>query len=306
MTSSYTCPMHPEVRQEEPGTCHICGMALEPVQVSTEDEPGREYEEMWLRFRVSTVLTLPVFLLAMSDFGPLSRFSGGMSEQTRTFIQLLLSTPVIVWGGWPFFVRGWQSVVNRALNMFTLIGLGVSVTYVYSLFAALLPGLFPASFRSSAGSVAVYFEAAAVIITLVLLGQVLELKARSQTGAAIRSLLGLAAKKARRLDDQGNEEDVPIEHIEVGDRLRVRPGEKIPVDGEVVDGASSVDESMITGEPLPVEKSTGDKVVGATVNRVGSLIIRAEKIGADTLLARIVEMVSDRWPIRWRVISFPR
>jgi len=293
MPSSYTCPMHPEVRQDEPGTCPICGMALEPVQVTIEEGPDPEYLDMWRRFRISTVLTLPVFLLAMSDFGPLSRFSGGLGEQTRTTIQLLLASPVIIWGGWPFFVRGWQSVRNRALNMFTLIGLGVFVTYVYSLFAALLPDLFPPSFRSAEGSVAVYFEAAAVIVTLVLLGQVLELKARSQTGAAIKGLLGLAAKQARRLDDQGNEEDVPIEHIVVGDRLRVRPGEKIPVDGEVIDGASSVDESMITGEPLPVEKSAGDKVVGATVNRVGSLIIRAEKIGADTLLARIVQMVSE-------------
>ncbi len=294
--SIYTCPMHPEVEREEPGSCPKCGMALELAVSTTSTETENdtsEYDSMLRRFQISTLLTVPVFLLAMSELGAGRLEQVGLTRQLVTMIQLVLATPVIVWGGWPFFVRGWQSVVNRALNMFTLIGLGTLVTFVYSLVAALAPGVFPDSFRTEAGTVAVYFEAAAVIVTLVLLGQVLELKARSRTGTAIKGLLDLAPKTARLIEPDGTERDVDITDIQVGDQLRVRPGEKVPMDGEVVSGSSSIDEAMITGEPLPVEKTVGDKVVGATVNRTGSLVIRAEKIGADTLLARIVQMVAD-------------
>ncbi len=292
----YTCPMHPEIERDEPGSCPKCGMALEQVLSSdsgSADEDTTEYHSMLRRFRISTLLTVPVFLLAMGELGAGRLESLGLTRQLTTMIQLVLASPVILWGGWPFFVRAVQSVRNRALNMFTLIGLGTAVTYIYSLVAALAPDVFPDSFRTPSGTVAVYFEAAAVIVTLVLLGQVLELKARSQTGTAIKSLLDLAPKTARLVRPDGNEEDVDIAHIQVGDLLRVRPGESVPVDGEVTQGSSSIDESMITGEPVPVEKTVGDKVVGATVNRTGSLVIRAEKIGADTLLARIVQMVAD-------------
>ncbi len=289
----YTCPMHPEIVRDEPGSCPICGMGLEPRTVTVGEEESAELVDMRRRFWVSLVLSVPVFLITMADLIPGLVGTGGISRHTITFIQLVLATPVVLWGGWPFFVKGWQSVVNRSLNMFTLIGLGVFVAYTYSVVAALFPGLFPPSFRDAAGNVAVYFEAAAVIVTLVLLGQVLELKARSQTGAAIRALLGLAPKTARRINDDGTEEDVPLDQVQVGDRLRVRPGEKVPVDGVVIEGSSSVDEAMITGEPIPVTKAPGDRVIGATINRTGSLVIRAEKVGADTLLSRIVQMVAE-------------
>lgn len=289
----YICPMHPEVLKNEPGNCPICGMALEPRTVSLEDEENPELEDMNRRFRVSVVLAVPLVAIAMSEMIPGFNPEDFMSPRTLVWLQLVLATPVVLWGGWPFYVRAVDSLRTRNLNMFTLIGLGVSVAYAYSLVATAAPGLFPASFRGESGQVAVYYEAAAVIVTLVLLGQVLELRARSQTNTAIKDLLGMAPKTARRLNDDGSEQDVPLDQVQVGDRLRVRPGEKIPVDGEVLEGTSSVDESMVTGEPMPVEKSTGTKVVGATVNGTGSLTIRAEKVGADTLLSQIVQMVAE-------------
>jgi Cu+-exporting ATPase len=287
----YTCPMHPEIVRDRPGTCPICGMALEPRTV-TAVEDNAELADMKRRFWTSVVLTLPLLVIGMGELVGLhlDRF---VSARTLSWLELALASPVVLWGGWPFFTRGWQSVVNRSLNMFTLIGLGVGVAYTYSLIATLFPHLFPASFRGMGGRVPVYFEAAAVIVTLVLLGQVLELKARSQTGAAIRALLGLAPKTARRVRADGAEEDVPLDEVQPGDLLRVRPGEKVPVDGEVVDGASSVDESMVTGEPIPVEKRPGDRVIGATINGTGTLVMRAERVGADTLLSRIVQMVAE-------------
>jgi Cu+-exporting ATPase len=290
----YTCPMHPEIVRSGPGSCPICGMALEPRGVTVEEEENAELKDMTRRFWVSLILTVPVLISAMSPL-----FLGGRSlgqlvpARFWTWFELMLATPVILWGGWPFFARGWQSVVNRSLNMFTLIGLGVGVAYVYSVIAAVFPEIFPVSFRDEAGEVGVYFEAAAVITTLVLLGQVLELRARSQTGAAIKALLGLAPKTARLLREDGTEADVPLDQVQVGDRLRVRPGEKIPVDAVVLEGSSSVDESMITGEPIPVEKKKNDKVTGATINGTGSLVIEARRVGADTLLAHIVRMVSE-------------
>ncbi|MGC8915589.1 MAG: heavy metal translocating P-type ATPase [Thermoanaerobaculum sp.] len=287
----YTCPMHPEILQDGPGSCPLCGMALEPRTVAAVEESA-ELAHMRRRFWVSLALTVPVLAMAMGELIPgFARL--GLSRRALTLFALLLATPVVLWGGWPFFVRALRSIVNRSLNMFTLIGLGVFVAYAYSVVAAIVPGVFPASFRDANGNVAVYFEAAAAIVTLVLLGQVLELKARSRTGAAIRALLGLAPKTARRLDDDGHERDVPLEEVKVGDRLRVRPGEKIPVDGTVLEGASSVDESMLTGEPIPVAKKPGDRVIGATLNRTGTLVIRAEKVGADTLLSQIVKMVAE-------------
>ena len=289
--AEWTCPMHPEIVRTEPGSCPICGMALEPRTISLEDEPNPELDDMTRRFQVSVALTVPVFLLAMSEFlpGSLGRL---VPPSALAWVQLALATPVVLWGGWPFFVRGWHSVTNRSLNMFTLIALGVGVAYIYSVIATVFPGLFPHSFRMHNGHVGVYFEAAAVIVTLVLLGQVLELRARSHTGAAIRALLGLAPKTARRLGSDGSEEDVPLDHVRAGDRLRVRPGEKVPVDGTVLDGTSAVDESMVTGEPIPVEKREGDRVIGATVNGTGSFVMRAERVGRDTLLAQIVDMVA--------------
>ncbi len=291
----YTCPMHPEVVQDGPGSCPKCGMALEPMVVSLDaEEDDSEYRDMLRRFIVSAVLTLPLLVIAMRDFIP-----GGQSlevlasARTLEWIEVLLATPVVLWGGWPFFVRGVQSVINRSLNMFTLIGLGVSVAYVYSLIAVFFPQIFPETMRSPQGTVGVYFEAAAVIVTLILLGQVLELKARSRTGAAIKALLGLAPKTARKINEDGTEVDIPLEHVQVGDVLRVRPGEKIPVDGVVLEGTSSVDESMISGEPMPVLKKPGDKLIGATVNTTGTLVMKAEKVGSDTLLARIVQMVAE-------------
>ncbi|RLA10824.1 MAG: copper-transporting ATPase, partial [Gammaproteobacteria bacterium] len=288
----YTCPMHPEVVQEGPGECPICGMALEPVTVTLEEGENAELLSMTRRFWVGAALSLPLVIIVMGDLIP-----GKPISRLAPFVldwgELALATPVVLWGGWPFFVRGWNSLVSRHLNMFTLISLGTGVAYLYSLVATLVPAIFPASFRGEDGSVAVYFEAAAVIVTLVLLGQVMELRARNRTGAAIRALLGLAPKTARRVNADGSEQDVPLEQVEVGDHLRVRPGEKVPVDGAVVDGRSSVDESMITGEPIPVEKNPGDGVIGATVNGTGGLVIEATLVGADTMLARIVQMVAQ-------------
>jgi Cu+-exporting ATPase len=289
--TQYTCPMHPEIIRDLPGECPICGMALEPVTVTLEEEENPELVDMTRRFVVSVILTVPVVVVAMGDVVGLT-FDWLASPRTLGWLELALGTPVVLWGGWPFFVRGWQSVVNRSLNMFTLIALGTGVAYAYSLVATVARGAFPASFRDAHGEVGVYFEAAAVIVTLVLLGQVMELRARSRTGAAIRALLGLAPKTARRLEVDGSEQDVPLDRVQVGDRLRVRPGEKIPVDGRVVEGASAVDESMITGEPIPVEKQREDKVIGATVNGTGGLVIEAQRVGADTMLAQIVQMVA--------------
>jgi P-type Cu+ transporter len=288
----YTCPMHPEVRQIGPGSCPLCGMALEPVEMTAEEPENDELIDMTRRFRVSAALAVPVLLLAMSEMLP-GALGRALPGDVRAWIQLALATPVVLWGGAPFFARGWQSVVNRSPNMFTLIALGVGVAWVYSVVATLVPDLFPPSFRLHDGSVGVYFEAAAVIVVLVQLGQVLELRARSRTGAAIRALLGLAPKTARRVRPDGTDEDVPLEHIHPGDRLRVRPGEKVPVDGVVLEGTTAVDESMVTGESMPVEKSAGDRVIGATVNGTGSLVVRAEAVGAGTLLARIVAMVAQ-------------
>jgi P-type Cu+ transporter len=289
----YTCPMHPEIIRDAPGNCPICGMALEPVVATgAAGEESPELRDMTRRFWIAAVLTLPLVFVAMGDLLPGQPVSRSFSMRTRELLELLLATPVCVWAAWPFYARAVQSVQHRSLNMFTLIGLGVSVAYGYSVVGALLPGIFPAGFRQH-GAVPVYFEAAGVIVTLVLLGQVLELRARQATGTAIRKLLGLAAKTARRIRTDGSEEDVALELLHSGDRLRVRPGEKIPTDGVVLEGASAVDEAMISGEPIPVEKGPGDRVVGATVNGTGSLIMRAEKVGADTLLARIVAMVAE-------------
>ena len=293
-TRQWTCPMHPEIVRDTPGSCPICGMALEPMVATTEgEEASPELRDMTRRFWFSAALTLPLVLIAMGEFLPGAPTSRILSGRSRTILELLLATPICTWAAWIFYERAVQSIRNRSLNMFTLIGLGVFVAFGYSIVAALAPGIFPAAFRDEAGEVAVYFEAAAVIVTLILLGQVLELRARSQTGSAIRKLLGLQAKTARRLRDDGTEEDVSLEAVQIGDRLRVRPGEKIPVDGVVLDGTSAVDESMVSGESIPVEKHPGARVVGATVNGTGALVMRADKVGADTLLARIVAMVSE-------------
>ena len=290
--TGYTCPMHPEIIQDHPGSCPKCGMALEPKTVAVE-ESNEELIEMTRRFWVSAVLAIPVFLLAMiADLFP-ALLPDGLSMQSVQWIEFTLATPVVLWGGWPFYVRAVQSVKTWNLNMFTLIGLGVSVAWTYSMVALLLPGIFPSVMQMEGGLVDVYFEAAAVITALVLLGQVLELRARSQTNAAIKMLLGLAPNTARIVRDDGSEEDIPLEQVVVGDVLRIRPGEKIPVDGTVTEGNSSVDESMVTGEPIPVEKNQGERVIGATVNGTGSLLMRAEKVGADTLLSQIVHMVSE-------------
>ncbi len=289
----YTCPMHPEVEQVGPGDCPKCGMALEPRTVAAEEDDNPELRDMTRRFWFATALSIPLFTIAMVDMLPGRPVSSLLPGRLRAFLELALATPVCLWSAWPFYVRAVRSVRNLSLNMFTLIGLGVVVTYLYSVAATLFPGLFPDSFRVHGGEVAVYFEAAGVIVTLVLLGQVIELRARSQTGAAIRKLLGMAAKSARRINADGSEEDVPLEVVQPGDRLRVRPGEKVPVDGVVIEGLSSVDESMVTGEPIPVEKAPGDPIIGATINGTGGLIVRAEKVGADTLLSRIVTMVAE-------------
>ena len=289
----WTCPMHPEIVRHEPGNCPICGMALEPRTVVADEEGANpELIDMTRRFWLAAAFTIPLFVVAMGDLLPGEPISRMLSPRARTWLELALATPVCLWSAWPFYVRFVQSLKNKSLNMFTLIGLGVSVAYGYSVVAALAPQIFPESFREG-GAVAVYFEAAGVIVTLILLGQVLELRARSQTGAAIKKLLGLAAKTARRIREDGSDEDVPLDAVHVGDRLRVRPGEKVPVDGIVLEGKSAVDEAMVTGEPIPVEKHEGDSVIGATINGTGMLIVRAEKVGTETLLSRIVAMVAE-------------
>ena len=290
---SYTCPMHPEVVRNAPGSCPICGMALEPQTVSLEDEENPELVDMSRRFWVCVVLTVPLLFIGMNEFLGLLDLERLLPMRVWGWIELALATPVVLWGAWPFFVRGVQSIINRNLNMFTLIGLGVAVAYIFSVAARLVPDIFPFSFRNQSGEVPVYFEAAAVITTLVLLGQVLELRARSRTGAAIKALLGLAPKTARRIRSDGAEEDVPLESVQRDHRLRVRPGEKVPVDGVVLEGSSAVDESMVTGEPLPVEKLAGDRVIGATVNTTGTFIMKAERVGSETLLSQIVQMVAE-------------
>lgn len=289
--TKYTCPMHPEIIRDEPGSCPICGMALEPTVYHVE-EKNHELEDMSRRLKISTVLAVPVFFLAMvGDFFP-QYMPGWLTPKVSQWLQFALATPVVWWGGWPFFTKAIASVKNKSLNMFSLIGLGVSVAWVYSVVALLIPGQFPLAMQHH-GLVMVYFEAAAVITALVLLGQVLELRARSQTNTAIKLLLGLAPNTARVINEKGEEKDIPLEQVKVGDHLRIRPGEKIPVDGQVVSGTSSVDESMVTGEPMPVSKNAGDHLIGATVNSLSSMVMRAEKIGADTLLSQIVKMVSE-------------
>ncbi|HEY5949964.1 MAG TPA: heavy metal translocating P-type ATPase [Kofleriaceae bacterium] len=285
----YTCPMHPEIVRDAPGSCPICGMALEPRMPTLDAGPDPELVSMTRRFWISVAFSLPLVAIVMGEMVGITLVGG----RTRVWIELALALPVCTWAAWPFYERFAQSLANRSLNMFTLIGLGVGVAFGYSLVAALAPSVFPHAFRSHDGTVGTYFEAAAVIVTLILLGQVLELRARSSTGAAIKKLLGMAAKSARRIADDGSESDIPLEHVHVGDRLRVRPGEKVPVDGVVLEGASSVDESMVTGEPIPVEKLSGSRLIGATINGTGAIVMRAEAVGSQTLLARIVAMVAD-------------
>ncbi|RUP11562.1 MAG: heavy metal translocating P-type ATPase [Methylobacterium sp.] len=287
----YTCPMHPEVRQVGPGSCPICGMALEPVLIGADEGPSAELVDMTRRFWIGLVLTLPVFVLEMG--GHLFGLSERLGQQTSNWIQFALATPVVLWAGWPFFVRGYRSVVSRSLNMFTLIALGTGVAWAYSVVATVAPGLFPEALRGHGGAVPAYFEAAAVITVLVLLGQVLELRARESTGGALRALLDLAPKTARRIRPDGSDEEVQLDAIGVGDRLRVRPGEKVPVDGAVVEGRSSVDESLVTGESMPVTKEVGATVIGGSLNQSGSLVVEATKVGRDTMLARIVQMVAE-------------
>jgi P-type Cu+ transporter len=289
--TEWTCPMHPEIVRDAPGSCPICGMALEPRVVTLQDS-NPELDDMTRRFWWSAAISAPVLALMLSEFLPGQPLQSMMPHGWLNWIQLALATPIVLWGGWPFFVRGWASVVNRHLNMFTLIALGVGAAYVYSVIATLAPGLFPDSFRTM-GKVGVYFEPAAMIVVLVLLGQVLELRARSRTSSAIRNLLGLTPKTARRIEPDGDERDVPLSEVQVGDRLRVRPGERVPVDGVVFEGKTTVDESMVTGEPIPVEKEAGAPVTGGTVNGTGAIVMRAERVGADTLLAQIVRMVSE-------------
>ena len=289
----YTCPMHPEIVQEGQGTCPKCGMALEPMGIPDFDQPNEELIDMTRRFWVGAVLTLPILIMEMASHLFALPVDRVIPPALNPWIQLVLATPVVLWAGWPFFQRGWASVVTWNLNMFTLIAIGTGTAYVYSVAATVAPELFPPSFRSPTGTVAVYFESAAVIAVLVLLGQVLELRARERTGGAIRALLDLAPKTARRVGADGRDEDVPLDALETGDLLRVRPGEKIPVDGRVTEGGSAVDESMLTGEPIPVEKAVGDTVTGGTLNGSGSFVFRAEHVGADTMLSRIVEMVAE-------------
>ena len=289
----YTCPMHPEIVSDRPGNCPKCGMALEPRTATLEEGANAELVDMTRRFWACLLLTAPLLVMAMAEMIPGRPLDRVLAGRFALWVQFALATPVVLWGGAPFFARGWSSVVHRSLNMFSLIALGTGAAYVYSVVATLFPQLFPASFRGHGGEVPVYFEAAAVITTLVLLGQVLELRARSQTGSAIRALLGQAPKVARRLRDDAGEEDVLLDQVSVGDRLRVRPGEKVPVDGVVVEGSSAVDESMITGEPIPVEKTAGSRVVGGTVNGTGGFVMRAERVGSETMLSQIVRMVAE-------------
>ena len=292
-STSYTCPMHPQIVRPEPGACPICGMALEPRTVTAEEAENPELEDMTRRFWVGLVLTVPVFAMAMAEMLPGAPLQTVLAPALQAWIELLLSTPVVLWAGWPFFERMWASVVNRSPNMFTLIGMGTGAAYGSSVAATLFPSWFPVSFRGHHGQVDRYFEAASVITVLVLLGQVLELRARSRTGSAIRALLGLSPTTARLLADNGTEVDVALEQVQVGQRLRVRPGEKVPVDGVVLEGGSAIDESMVSGEPVPVEKKPGDKVTGATINGTGGFVMRAERVGSDTLLAQIVRMVGE-------------
>ncbi|TIS91505.1 heavy metal translocating P-type ATPase [Mesorhizobium sp.] len=290
--TQYTCPMHPEIIRDKPGACPICGMALEPMGVPTGDEgPNPELVDFTRRFWVSAVLSVPLLIFAMAPMLGLT-FSGSIDDRAKVWVELALASPVVLWAAFPFFHRGWESVLNRSPNMWTLISLGVGAAYLYSVIATLFPDIFPHQFRGHNGTVPVYFEAAAVIVALVFLGQVLELRARERTGSAIRALLDLAPKTARRIGEDGSENDVPLDTVKTGDRLRIRPGDAVPVDGIVLEGRSSVDESMITGEPLPVEKTEGDALTGGTLNKNGSLIMRAEKVGAETTLARIVELVA--------------
>ena len=291
--TEYTCPMHPEVVQDKPGECPKCGMALEPRTVVLEGEDNHEYLFMRNRFWVSAILSIPLMIIAMRDMLGLGILERAFGSDFLHWAEFILATPVVLWAGWTFYVRAWRSVASGNLNMFTLIGLGTAVAYLYSVVALIFPHIFPASFRAEGGMVAVYFEASAIIITLVLLGQMLEQKARSRTGAAIKTLLELAPKTAKRIEKDDTEQDVSLDEIRVDDQLRVRPGEKVPVDGTVIEGSSNVDESMITGEPIPVEKREGDSVIGATVNDKGSLVIRAEKVGTDTVLSQIVQMVAE-------------
>ncbi|MFN2289130.1 MAG: copper-translocating P-type ATPase [Chromatocurvus sp.] len=289
--SIFTCPMHPEIRQQGPGDCPICGMGLEPEEVSLDEGPSEELRDMTRRFWIGLILTLPVFVLEMG--GHLFGIDSIVSPQMSNWIQLSLATPVVLWCGWPFFVRGWKSILSRNLNMFTLIAIGTGVSLIYSLIATFAPQVFPDAFRQEDGSVAVYFEAAAVIVVLVLLGQVLELRAREKTTGAIRALLDLAPATARKVDDEGGESDLALDQIELGDCLRVRPGDKVPLDGEVLEGKSNVDESMVTGEPLAVGKTQGDTVIGGSINQQGSFIMRADRVGRDTMLSQVVQMVAS-------------
>lgn len=288
----WVCPMHPEVIRDSPGSCPICGMALEPKEPKRFPEENLELKTMTRRFFVSGILSLLLLTISMGGMALEGIFGPTLSQRMNQSLQLILATPVVLWGGWPFFLRGYASIVHKSLNMFTLIALGTGVAYFYSVLAALAPGLFPQAFRLADGSVPVYFESAALIVTLVLLGQVMELRARSRTGAAIASLLEFSPKTARRVGNDGKEEDVPIESVQKGDRLRIRPGERVPVDGEVIEGGSAVDESMVTGEPMPVEKGPGDTLIGGTLNKNGSVIMVAQKIGSETALARIIQMVA--------------
>jgi len=291
--SQYVCPMHPEIVRDRPGSCPVCGMALEPRTATLEEEANPELLDMTRRLWVSLALTIPVLAIAMSEMIPAQPLQHAISSRSLVWIQLLFASPVVLWGGWPFFVRGWASIRNFSPNMFTLIAIGTGTAYLYSVVAALLPDIFPVSFRGHDGEVAVYFEAASVITTLVLLGQVLELRARQRTSGAIRALLGLAPKTARLIRPDGVEVDLPLEDVHPGDLLRVRPGEKVPVDGVVIEGASAVDESMITGEPIPAQKDPGSPVTGGTVNSTGSFVMRAERVGSETLLAQIVRLVGE-------------
>ncbi|WP_031303708.1 P-type ATPase, partial [Sphingobium quisquiliarum] len=288
----WTCPMHPEIRQGHPGACPICGMGLEPEMVSADTGPSAELLDMTRRFWIGLALALPVFILEMGGhlFPALHHL---VPMKLSIWIQFALATPVVLWAAWPFFERGWASLKTRNLNMFTLIAMGTGVAWAYSVVATLAPGIFPDAFRAADGTVAVYFEAAAVITVLVLLGQVLELRARERTSGAIKALLNLAPKTARRIAEDGSEAEIPLEDVAVGDRLRVRPGEKVPVDGVVEEGRSALDESMVTGESMPVTKSDGDSVIGGTMNQSGALVIRADKVGRDTMLSRIVQMVAE-------------